>query len=86
METKDQLTGILRECYRETDETWEQELESTELKSYGEIMIPAKAPQKDGTGYQYPDIGHVVELDGKINQKVSCRRLLDSNEHRICHS
>lgn len=33
---------------------------------YGEILMSAKAPKKEGKGYQYPAIGHVVGLDGKI--------------------
>ena len=33
---------------------------------YGEILMSAKAPKKDGKGYQYPAVGHVVGLDGKI--------------------
>ena len=33
---------------------------------YGEILMSAKAPKKDGKGYQYLAIGHVVGLDGKI--------------------
>ena len=33
---------------------------------YGEILMSAKAPKKDGKGYQYPAIGHVVGLEGKI--------------------
>ena len=33
---------------------------------YGEILMSAKAPKKDGKGYQYPAIGHVVALEGKI--------------------
>ena len=33
---------------------------------YGEILMSAKAPKKDGKGYQYPAIGHVVGLDRKI--------------------
>lgn len=33
---------------------------------YGEILMSAKVPKKDGKGYQYPSIGHVVGLDGKI--------------------
>lgn len=33
---------------------------------YGEILMSAKAPKKDGKGYQYPAVGHVVALDGKI--------------------
>ena len=34
---------------------------------YGEILMAAKSPKKDGKGYQYPAIGHVVGLDGKIH-------------------
>ena len=33
---------------------------------YGEILMSAKAPKKDGKGYEYPSIGHLVGLDGKI--------------------
>ena len=33
---------------------------------YGEILTSAKAPKKDGKGYEYPAIGHMVGLDGKI--------------------
>lgn len=33
---------------------------------YGEILMSAKAPKKDGKGYEYPAIGHLVGLDGKI--------------------
>ena len=32
---------------------------------YGEILMSAKAPKKDGKGYEYPAIGHVVGLEGK---------------------
>ena len=32
---------------------------------YGEILMSAKAPKKDGKGYAYPAIGHVVGLEGK---------------------
>lgn len=28
--------------------------------------MPAKAPQKDGKGYEYPVIGHLVGLEGRI--------------------
>ena len=34
---------------------------------YGESLMSAKAPKKDGRGYAYPKIGHVVGLDGPIN-------------------
>lgn len=33
---------------------------------YGEILLSAKAPKKDGKGYEYPIFGHVVGLEGKI--------------------
>lgn len=33
---------------------------------YGEILMAAKAPKKDGIGYEYPVIGHVVGLEGKV--------------------
>lgn len=33
---------------------------------YGEILLPAKAPKKDGKGYEYPVFGHVVGLEGKL--------------------
>lgn len=33
---------------------------------YGAILMSEKAPKKDGKGYEYPAIGHVVGLNGKI--------------------
>lgn len=33
---------------------------------YGEILISAKPPKKDGKGYEYPVIGHMVGLEGTI--------------------
>ena len=33
---------------------------------YGEILMSAKAPKKDGKGYEYPVFGHVVGLEGKF--------------------
>ena len=33
---------------------------------YGEILMAAKVAKKEGKGYEYPRIGHVVGLDGKI--------------------
>lgn len=41
---------------------------------YGEILMSAKTPKKDGRGYEYPKIGHVVGLDGPI--KGEGRKLL----------
>ena len=33
---------------------------------YGEILMSAKAPRRDGKGYEYPAVGHVVGLEGKV--------------------
>ena len=33
---------------------------------YEEILTAAKAPRKDGKGYEYPVIGHMVGLEGKV--------------------
>ena len=33
---------------------------------YGEILAAAKTPRKEGKGYEYPSIGHVVGLEGKV--------------------
>lgn len=33
---------------------------------YEEILMSAKAPKKDGKGYSYPVIGHMVGLEGKV--------------------
>lgn len=33
---------------------------------YGEILMSAKAPWKDGKGYAYPVMGHLVGLEGSI--------------------
>jgi len=33
---------------------------------YGEILLSAKAPKKDGKGYEYPVIGHMAGLEGRI--------------------
>lgn len=33
---------------------------------YGEILMSAKAPKKDGKGYEYPVIRHMVGLEGTI--------------------
>lgn len=33
---------------------------------YREILTSAKAPTKDGKGYEYPVMGHVVGLEGRI--------------------
>ena len=31
-------------------------------KLYGQILISAKAPRKDGRGYEYPVMGHLEGL------------------------
>jgi len=33
---------------------------------YREILMSAKAPKRDGKGYEYPAIGHVVGLEGNV--------------------
>ena len=33
---------------------------------YGEILVSAKVSKKDGKEYEYPAMGHVVGLEGKI--------------------
>lgn len=33
---------------------------------YGNILMSAKAPKKDGKGYEYPVVGHMAGLEGKI--------------------
>lgn len=35
-------------------------------KLYGESLMSAKASKEDGKGYEYPVIGHIVGLKGKI--------------------
>lgn len=34
---------------------------------YGDILMAGKVAKKEGKGYEYPKIGHVVGLDGPIN-------------------
>ncbi len=41
-------------------------MEETVEELYDEILTPAKAPKKDGKGYEYPVIGHMVGLEGKV--------------------
>lgn len=41
---------------------------------YGEILMSAKAPKKEGKGYEYPVIGHMVGLEGTI--VGDCKKLL----------
>ena len=51
-------------CMIVKDEEKVEEEKVEEL--YGEILMSAKAPKKEEKGYEYPVMGHVVGLDGKI--------------------
>ena len=33
---------------------------------YGEILMSAKVAKKEGKGYRYPAVGHMVGLEGKV--------------------
>ncbi len=44
--------------------------EATVEGLYEEILSSAKAPWKDGKGYEYPKAGHVVGLDGKARGDI----------------
>ncbi len=33
---------------------------------YGEILMSAKTPKRDGKGYAYPVLGRLVGLEGKV--------------------
>lgn len=35
---------------------------------YGKILLSAKAPKKDGKGYEYPVMGHMAGLEGRIRR------------------
>ena len=51
----------------------------------GEILMSAKTPKKDGKGYQYPAVGHVVGLEGKIQRESDCCTWLDiRNQKKDC--
>lgn len=52
----------------EVTQSLKQPLFETETveELYREILLSAKAPKKDGKGYEYPVIGHVVGLEGKV--------------------
>ena len=58
------LSGKLYEVTERLRKPVFEEEKAEEL--YGEILMSAKAPKKDGKGYEYPAMGHVVGLDGKI--------------------
>lgn len=57
-------SGKLEEVTKELAQRIFEETKVEEL--YGEILMSAKAPQKDGKGYEYPVFGHVVGLEGKV--------------------
>ena len=57
-------SGKLHEVTEKRERVVFEEEKVEEL--YGEILMSAKAPQKDGKGYEYPAIGHMVGLEGKI--------------------
>ncbi len=44
----------------------EEKVEELE-ELYGDILMAGKVAKKEGKGYEYPKIGHVVGLDGPIN-------------------
>lgn len=57
-------SGKLEEVTKELAQRIFEETKVEEL--YGEILMSAKAPKKDGKGYEYPVFGHVVGLEGKV--------------------
>ena len=57
-------SGKLEEVTKELERPVFEEEKAEEL--YGEILLSAKAPKKDGKGYEYPVLGHMAGLDGKI--------------------
>lgn len=57
-------SGRLYEVTEKRKEAVFEEEQVEEL--YREILTSAKAPKKDGKGYEYPVIGHVVGLEGRI--------------------
>lgn len=65
-------SGKLEEVTKELERPVFEEKKVEEL--YGEILMSAKAPKKDGKGYGYPVSGHVVGLEGKVRGDM--RKLL----------
>ena len=57
-------SGKLEEVTRGLERPVFEEAKIEELS--GKILMSAKAPQKDGKGYEYPKFGHVVGLEGKV--------------------
>lgn len=62
---------LAKKCSGKLDEVTEKltrpVFEEEKIKElYEEILLSAKAPKKDGKGYGYPVMGHLVGLDGNI--------------------
>lgn len=57
-------SGKLEEVTKELERPVFEE-EKVEEK-YGEMLLSAKTPKKDGKGYEYPKVGHIVGLEGKV--------------------
>lgn len=65
-------SGKLEDVTKKLEQPVFEEEKVEEL--YGEILLSAKAPKKDGRGYEYPAAGHVVGLEGKARGDM--RKLL----------
>ena len=61
-------SGKLEDVTKKLEQPVFEEEKVEEL--YGEILLSAKAPKKDGKGYEYPVVGHVVGLEGKVRGEV----------------
>lgn len=56
-----------RKLYEVTEKLMRPVFEEEKAEElYEEIMLSAKAPKKEGKGYEYPVFGHVVGLEGKV--------------------
>ena len=65
-------SGKLEDVTKKLEQPVFEEEKVEEL--YGEILLSAKAPKKDGRGYEYPVAGRVVGLEGKARGDM--RKLL----------
>ena len=66
-EYREALIAKRFKLYEVTEHLRRPVLEEEKVKElYGEILMPAKAPKRDGKGYEYPAIGHMVGLEGKV--------------------
>ena len=61
-------SGKLKDVTRGLEHPVFEEAKIEEL--CGEILMPAKAPRKDGKGYEYPKAGHVVGLEGHVRGDI----------------